>query len=213
MERFNSCHSSCSKNDFSNPVFPTQTAAAQYPETFRGILRNMIHGMTDAGLTDSISHNFMVQMIPHHQAAVEMSCAFLRCSSDKSLRTIASQIITEQTADIASLQQILGCCTLILNDPKSLFHYQNRMNQTMETMFIRMTDAPFTDNIQIDFIAEMIPHHEGAIQMYQNALQYKLCPELITLLNNIIGSQQQGVHQMRRLLADLQKTPSHKNRT
>lgn len=33
----------------------------------------MIQGMTDDELDESISHNFIVQMIPHHKAAIEMS--------------------------------------------------------------------------------------------------------------------------------------------
>lgn len=33
----------------------------------------MIDGMTNARLTDSISPNFIVQMIPHHQGAICIS--------------------------------------------------------------------------------------------------------------------------------------------
>ena len=40
---------------------------------FYGILEEMIENMTGAALTDSLSHNFIVQMIPHHRAAIEMS--------------------------------------------------------------------------------------------------------------------------------------------
>ena len=40
---------------------------------FYEILDKMIQGMTGAELTNSISHNFIVQMIPHHRAAIEMS--------------------------------------------------------------------------------------------------------------------------------------------
>ena len=40
---------------------------------FYKILDEMIEGMTNAELTNSLSHNFIVQMIPHHRAAIEMS--------------------------------------------------------------------------------------------------------------------------------------------
>ena len=40
----------------------------QYLCCFYEILDNMIEEMTSAKLTNSISHNFIVQMIPHHQA-------------------------------------------------------------------------------------------------------------------------------------------------
>lgn len=45
----------------------------QYLCCFYEILDNMIEEMTNAKLTNSISHNFIVQMIPHHQAAIKMS--------------------------------------------------------------------------------------------------------------------------------------------
>ena len=50
----------------------------RYLSRFDEILDEMIQGMTDAPLTDSISHNFIVQMIPHHQAAIQMSENHLR---------------------------------------------------------------------------------------------------------------------------------------
>lgn len=40
---------------------------------FYKILDEMIDGMTNARLTDSISPNFIVQMIPHHQGAICIS--------------------------------------------------------------------------------------------------------------------------------------------
>ncbi len=170
-----------------------------YQADFRSILRDMIKGMTEAPLTDSISLNFMIQMIPHHQAAVSMAEEFLRHGSDQALRTIASQIITEQTAGISNMQAVLKLCSSQSNHPRELFLYQNQMNRIMETMFRQMTGAFSAGNVNRDFIYEMIPHHDGAILMSQNALQYRLCPELIPVLNAIIESQQRGVHQMRQL--------------
>ena len=38
----------------------------------------------------------------------------------------------------------------------------------------------------------MIPHHQGAIRMSENALRYLLCPGLIPLLDAIIVSQKKG---------------------
>ena len=64
---------------------------------FYEILDEMIDGMTKAELTDSISHNFIVQMIPHHRAAIEMSHNILNYTTNIPLQDIALQIISEQT--------------------------------------------------------------------------------------------------------------------
>ena len=65
-----------------------------------------------------------------------------------------------------------------------------------------MKRAPRTERIPCDFIREMIPHHEGAIRMSENALRFSLCPELIPILDAIIISQKEGVRQMRKLLEE-----------
>ena len=44
--------------------------AKAYLCRFYEILEQMTENMTEAELTDSLSHNFIVQMIPHHMACL-----------------------------------------------------------------------------------------------------------------------------------------------
>ena len=69
-------------------------AAENYLNEYRRILDNMIDGMTRAPLTDSISNNFIVQMIPHHMAAIEMSENLIRFTKDETVQSIARNIIS-----------------------------------------------------------------------------------------------------------------------
>ncbi len=174
----------------------------QYLSAFRLILRDMILNMTKAQLNESISHNFMVQMIPHHQAAIEMSENLLRFSKNTALRAIASSIITEQTESIANMQRILPACSDLTNQPGELCLYQALANRIMENMFQRMSYAPAAGSIDVTFMREMIPHHEGAVSLSENALRYDICSDLVPILNAIIVSQQRGIRQMQRLLQE-----------
>ena len=61
------------------------------------ILSDMMDEMTHAELSDSISHNFITQMIPHHQGAIEMSRTILKYTTHIPLQNLALQIITGQT--------------------------------------------------------------------------------------------------------------------
>lgn len=70
----------------------------------------MIEEMTSAKLTNSISHNFIVQMIPHHQAAIKMSQNILKYTTLLPLQNIAKNIISEQTKSIEAMKEILGVC-------------------------------------------------------------------------------------------------------
>lgn len=175
-------------------------AAKDYLSAFYCILDKMIQGMTEAELTDSISHNFIVQMIPHHQAAIEMSENILKYTSNLPLQKIATQIITEQTKSIEDMEKIKSCCNKICNSQQDLCLYQRRVNQIMELMFYEMEHAPGTNQIDANFLQEMIPHHRGAVELSQTTLQYDICDALVPILNSIIVSQKRGIKQMTQLL-------------
>lgn len=174
--------------------------AADYLETFQCILDHMIQGMTDVTLTDSISANFITQMIPHHQAAIEMSQNILRYTTDLPLQDIADQIISEQTKSIADMKSIICRCSLCTNSGQALCNYQKRMNQIIQTMFSSMGNACSTNHINADFLREMIPHHKGAVEMSETTLHYAICPDLKPILEAIITSQRRGICQMQQLL-------------
>lgn len=174
--------------------------AKEYLETFYGILDEMICGMTEAELSDSISYNFIVQMIPHHRGAIEMSENLLKYTTNVPLQDVALQIIQEQTESIKNMRAIQWNCEKLCNTERDLCLYQRRTGQIMDRMFRRMRNAPGTNQLDVNFIKEMIPHHEGAIAMSQNALQFEICDALIPILEAIIVSQKRGVMQMQEIL-------------
>lgn len=171
-----------------------------YLAMFQYILDNMIRGMTEADLTASISRNFIVQMIPHHQAAVDMSRNILHYTTNIALQDIAMDIVGEQTKSIENMRRIERCCGRYENTEREVCQYQERAGQIFRAMFSGMENACAVNQINTDFISEMIPHHRGAIAMSENALGYAICPELKPILQDIICSQKKGIMQMQRLL-------------
>ncbi len=181
----------------------------EYLKKYNHILEKMICGMTNAHLTDSISYNFMIQMIPHHRAAIEMSQNLLDYSCSIPLIDIAENIITEQTKSIENMQNIMCCCDRFVNCRHALCSYQRAADEIMETMFCKMKHAYADCNIDADFMREMIPHHKGAILLSKNALKYDICPELVPILKAIIISQEKGVKEMERLLLSEEGKNTH----
>ena len=49
------------------------TVTQKYLDSYAGILDTMTGTMNCAKENDSISYNFIVKMIPHHQAAIRIS--------------------------------------------------------------------------------------------------------------------------------------------
>ena len=160
----------------------------------------MIEEMTSAKLTNSISHNFIVQMIPHHQAAIKMSQNILKYTTLLPLQNIAKNIISEQTKSIEAMKEILGVCEEQFDSKQDICLYQNGFDRITRTMFSRMRNACSTNQINANFMREMIPHHQGAIRMSKNALYFSICPRLILILQTIIVPQEKGVQEMKDLL-------------
>lgn len=171
-----------------------------YLDTFHCILDEMIRGMTHAGLCDSISHNFIVQMIPHHKAAIQMSGNILKYTTNIEIEQIAARIIDEQTKSIANMENILSCCSRKCNAENDLCTYQKEADKIFRTMFRCMQNATADNSVDCNFLREMIPHHEGAVAFSETALQYCICPELKPILNSIITSQKEGICRMQELL-------------
>ncbi|MCI8464772.1 MAG: DUF305 domain-containing protein [Lachnospiraceae bacterium] len=172
----------------------------EYLVTFYCILDKMVQEMTTANLTESISNNFIVQMIPHHQAAIQMAENLLKYSDWCPLKTMAEQIIEEQKKEIADMEALLGSCCELINCDKELCLYDRRVCQILEVMFTDMEFSRQTDSIDANFMLEMIPHHLGAVSMAENALHYEVCDGLVPILESIITSQKRGVRQMQFLL-------------
>ncbi len=175
-------------------------AVKDYLTTFYCILDEMIEAMTEATLGESISANFMVQMIPHHEAAIQMSRSILQYTGNPQLCDIASGIIREQTESIGQMQEILPACRSATNTEQDLCLYQRRADQIMRTMFTRMDTARSDNRVSCNFMWEMIPHHEGAVALSENALRYEICPSLVPILQAIITSQKRGIARMQHLL-------------
>ena len=83
--------------------------------------------------------------------------------------------------------------------------FATEMNEGMAKMMSDMHAPGYTGDADIDFLAMMIPHHEGAVDMARLLLQHGNDPVTRMLAEEIIASQRVEIESMQRRLADLRR--------
>ena len=172
---------------------------------FDQILNEMANQMLSQQVTNSITINFIRCMIPHHQAAIYMCENLLQYTSYPPLQEIATEIITMQTKGIEQMKEIEKSTRGFINSPVDVNHYINKYLQITKDMINKMRNAPRTININLNFINEMIPHHEGALAMCDNLLQYYIDPRLKKVAETILQEQSNGIKQLEQVKNNLCK--------
>jgi uncharacterized protein (DUF305 family) len=76
------------------------------------------------------------------------------------------------------------------------FGFSEAMHAAMKTMARDMETAPMTGDPDRDFMAMMIPHHEGAVEMARLLLIYGRDPLVRQLAEEIIASQTVEIRSM-----------------
>jgi uncharacterized protein (DUF305 family) len=85
-------------------------------------------------------------------------------------------------------------------DPVRGMEASRALQAAQNTMSANMSAVPLTGDPDRDFLAQMIPHHEGAIEMSKVLLQDGLRPEVRRLAQEIIAHQQGEIELMKRWL-------------
>ncbi len=154
-----------------------------------------------------IDQNFIIQMIPHHDGAIEMAKMALTRSTRPEIISLANNIIKAQEGEIKDMQEWYkswfgenvpesGMATMHMG---SMSGDLNSLGSVSDSLFDR------------EFIKQMIPHHEMAIMMAQMLQTSTDRSEMKTLAGQIITSQSQEIEMMRSWLLtwyDEQITPN-----
>ena len=76
-------------------------------EAYMRAMMGMHRGMMGHAMTGQADRDFMLMMIPHHQAAVDMAQAELKYGTNPQLRAMAKSIVKTQQAEIDRMNALL----------------------------------------------------------------------------------------------------------
>jgi uncharacterized protein (DUF305 family) len=151
---------------------------------------------------------FMVGMIAHHEAAVEMARIVLDRGKHEQLKDVAQQIIDAQTQEIDDmtgwLQSWYGLTVSEAQQrvPDSLRTLQIEMDDEASHMVHELSEVPAGDDTDRAFMEAMIVHHRMAIIEARPVPDRATHEKLATTAEQMIDSQGQEIEQFRTWLED-----------
>lgn len=164
----------------------------------------MNHSMAmDLGPADAdYDLRFIDSMTPHHQGAVEMAQEVINKSQRPELKKLSQDIIKAQNVEIKQMKQWRqawypkASSTPMAYDAK-MGHMMPMSQQQMQSMMMKGDLGAADAQFDLRFINAMIPHHEGAVTMAEDALKKTKRPEIKKMAQEIIASQQKEIEQMK----------------
>ncbi|MDZ8189561.1 MAG: DUF305 domain-containing protein [Nostoc sp. ChiSLP02] len=187
------CSNAASQNPTQTPN-PTATNPSNH---------HINHSMgMDLGPADAeFDLRFIDAMIPHHQGALEMAKVAQQKSKRPEIKKLADNIIKSQNQEITRMKQWRKAWYPSAGNKPMAYHSQmghtmqmspEQMQAMMMSQDLGAADAKF----DLRFINAMIPHHEGAVKMAQDALAKSQRPQIKQLAQEIIKAQDTEIKQM-----------------
>jgi uncharacterized protein (DUF305 family) len=189
----------------------TSTVAPEVSTTNANDKQMMNHGsgmnhlMTmDLGPADAnFDLRFIDAMIPHHQGAVEMAKEAQVKSKRPEIKKLAGNIIKSQNQEITQMKQWRQAWYPKVGDKPMAYdsqmgHMMEMSSDQMQTMMMSQNLGATDADFDLRFINAMIPHHEGAVTMGQDALSKSKRPEIKKLAQEIVKAQEVEIKQMQK---------------
>lgn len=171
----------------------TASAPNEMKQLMDGMMKAM-HGQKPSGNNDI---DFAAMMLVHHQGAVDMANLVLSAGSDTALKNFSKQLLIDQGEEIAVMKKF------IQDHPKtpsaSAADFQEALNGSM--MVMMMNPPAVYNNADKDFAAQMVPHHQSAVEMAKVYIQYGKDTVLQKLSRDIITAQEKEINWLRTWLA------------
>lgn len=140
---------------------------------------------------------FAQGMIPHHQQAIDISIIALKRSKNPAVKTLASEIIKAQKAEIAQMKYWLK----VKKTPMSMSHDMGMSGMLSETQVSALAKLSGT-KFDIAFLNNMIAHHQGALGM-ATWLSGSKNSESLKLAKSIRLAQSSEITAMEKLLKSI----------
>ena len=150
-------------------------------------------GTASGHMTDPM---FVAEMIPHHQAAIDMGALAPSRAEHSELKALAAAIASAQASEIALMKKVGKENSW---DPNAKMQHSGSDGMSKHEMGMDMDVSKLKTAKPFDkaFIEMMVPHHEGAITMAKHEISRGSDSQIRDLADRIIASQTKEIKQMK----------------
>ena len=167
------------------------------------IMMTMKEEMLIRERSGSAAVDFLKGMIPHHEAAIKMSESYLNYGgASEELKTLAQNIIKTQKDELTQMKGMVS--EYEKNGPKDdanedayLEKYSEMFSDDSMSQHINPDGAEHLDQA---FAEGMMMHHQMAVDMAKDILDYTDQKEVRELAQTIIELQEKEISQMEKLI-------------
>ena len=184
-------HAAHNGHDTAQHMDHTPTGESSEMKALMDGMMTKMHQQKPTGNNDIDYANMMLQ---HHQAAVDMANLQLSKGKDDSLKNFSRQVIAAQQKEIAFMAEFISRSNTAKSKDAAAF--KAAMDASMQSMMNGAT--PVYNDIDKDFVAQMIPHHQSAVDMAKAYLKYGTNEGLIKMSNDIISSQSSEIEWLKK---------------
>ena len=138
---------------------------------------------------------FLDTMIAHHRGAVDMAGPCGAKAQHAEIKTICSNIVSSQEKEIGEMKAWRD--KWFAGAAPAMNMEMAGMSDSMKGMDMKKLSGLTGNAFDLEFIKQMIPHHEGAVIMAKEALQKSTKDEVKTLAGAIIKAQDAEIKQMK----------------
>ncbi|MGL4672669.1 DUF305 domain-containing protein [Cetobacterium sp.] len=182
------------------------------PENFRGYKEYdeyahslMMSTSSQIFLTNDVGNNFVIYMIPHHEAAIVSSIGVLKYTVDGKIKELAERIIEVQKKEVEMMQTLLEEGELRGNENTEFLKKIQNINMEKMNVDFYNSLGNNSEDISEYYLRSMIPHHEIALEMAKEYLKYGSNQELIKLAQKILLAQEEEIKEIEILLKNREK--------
>lgn len=187
------------ENTTDNAEEETANSLENYMNEQDNIMHTMFEEMHNFTLTGSSDMDFLLGMIPHHKAAIEMAQEYLEYGGEsEEMKTLAKNIINAQQKEIELMNSLTENMDISSADSEKEKLYIEEYNTAMQNSHSH--NMMEYDSIDKAFADGMTEHHQMAVDMSEVIVKYSENPQVKELANNIIETQKKEIEQMQNFM-------------